>query len=106
MRPNPRHCIHFFDFWFFSLYRSLDYCPDIVDVIQRPNRKQAISVRSVSHHGEAAIVSRKLYVSFGIAAPFLAICLAALDCAEAANLNARGNEPSWQVEISDKAITF
>ena len=48
----------------------------------------------------------KLSLSFGIVAPFVAICLFAADQGAAATLSARGNEPSWQIEMSDKALTF
>jgi heat shock protein HslJ len=41
-----------------------------------------------------------------IAAPCLALSLAPIDSGEAASLTARGNEPGWHIEVSDKAITF
>lgn len=47
-----------------------------------------------------------VHLALGIAAPFLVLSLAAANGVEAANLTARGNEPGWQIEISDKAITF
>lgn len=47
-------------------------------------------------------------LSFWIATPFLALCFCfnAMGTADAATLTARGNEPGWQVVVSDKAITF
>lgn len=51
-------------------------------------------------------MSRKLRALFGMAVSFLAICLAAAASVEAASLRARGNEPGWQIELSDQAITF
>jgi heat shock protein HslJ len=44
--------------------------------------------------------------ALAIAAPFLALALTALPAAEAASLTARGNEPGWRIELSEKAITF
>jgi heat shock protein HslJ len=41
-----------------------------------------------------------------IAAPCLALSLAAIDSGEAASLTARGNEPGWHIEVSESAITF
>ncbi len=41
-----------------------------------------------------------------IAAPCLALSLAAIDSGEAASLTARGNEPGWHIEVSDTSITF
>lgn len=51
-------------------------------------------------------MSRKLRALFGMAVSFSAICLAAAPSVEAATLTARGNEPGWQIELSDEAITF
>lgn len=51
-------------------------------------------------------MSPKLCLCLGIAVSFSTICLAAEVEVEAAKLKMRGNEPSWQIELSDKAIVF
>jgi len=58
------------------------------------------------------ITKSPLRSAFAIAAPALLLSLAATSLvqaagdAPAAGLTARGNEPGWQIEISDKAISF
>lgn len=46
------------------------------------------------------------YRTIGIAVSLSLICLVSISAAGAAALTARGNEPGWHIEISEKAITF
>ncbi|TPL21739.1 META domain-containing protein [Mesorhizobium sp. B2-3-6] len=63
---------------------------------------------SVTHRLEAATVSPKSCSSLPLAAllAVLSLYATATSNAEAASLAARGNEPGWQISISDTALSF